>query len=81
MQQEQPRKEEKATGGVAAHLDYEMDRMSDFVAEMTQGMYELYNTKITLADIDIARSISPGSSVPPTVPEIRLPDFVFDSTA
>lgn len=37
-QQEQPRKEEKATGGVAAHLDYEMDRMSDFVAEMTQGI-------------------------------------------
>ncbi|CAI7622858.1 unnamed protein product [Penicillium manginii] len=63
--QEQPRKEEKATGGVAAHLDYEMDRMSDFVAEMTQGMYDLYNTKITLSDIDFARSISPGSSVPP----------------
>ncbi|KAJ5591217.1 hypothetical protein N7450_005189 [Penicillium hetheringtonii] len=69
---EQPRKEEKATGGVAAHLDYEMDRMSDFVAEMTQGMYDLYNTRITLADIDFARSISPGTSVPPTVPEIRL---------
>ncbi|KAJ5287512.1 hypothetical protein N7478_003198 [Penicillium angulare] len=65
QQQEQPRKEEKSTGGVAAHLDYEMDRMSDFVAEMTQGMYDLYNTKITLADIDIMRSISPGSSVPP----------------
>jgi hypothetical protein len=63
--QEQPRKEEKATGGVAAHLDYEMDRMSDFVAEMTQGMYDLYNTRITLSDIDFARSISPGSSVPP----------------
>lgn len=64
-EQQQPRKEEKAVGGVAAHLDYEMDRMSDFVAEMTQGMYDLYNTKITLADIDFARSISPGSSVPP----------------
>jgi hypothetical protein len=37
-QQHQSRKEEKATGGVAAHLDYEMDRMSDFVAEMTQGI-------------------------------------------
>lgn len=65
LEQQQSRKEEKATGGVAAHLDYEMDRMSDFVAEMTQGMYELYNTKITLADIDFARSISPGTSVPP----------------
>ncbi|KAJ6187921.1 hypothetical protein N7519_002829 [Penicillium mononematosum] len=38
QQLEQPRKEEKATGGVAAHLDYEMDRMSDFVAEMAQGI-------------------------------------------
>ncbi|XHF97549.1 hypothetical protein AWENTII_001131 [Aspergillus wentii] len=37
-QHEQPRKEEKATGGVAAHLDYEMDQMSDFVAEMAQGI-------------------------------------------
>lgn len=63
MQQEQPRKEEKPAGGVAAHLDYEMERMSDFVAEMTQGMYDLYNTKIHLADIDIARSISPGTTV------------------
>jgi len=35
---EQPPKEEKATGGVAAHLDYEMDQMSDFVSEMAQGI-------------------------------------------
>jgi hypothetical protein len=28
-------------------------------------MYDLYNTKITLSDIDFARSISPGTSVPP----------------
>ncbi|KAJ5736226.1 uncharacterized protein N7483_001351 [Penicillium malachiteum] len=81
QQQEQPRKEEKATGGVAAHLDYEMERMSDFVAEMTQGMYDLYNTKIHLADIDFARSVSPGTSAPPSVPEIRLPDLVLDSPA
>ncbi|KAH8423902.1 putative cyclin-like protein (Clg1) [Aspergillus melleus] len=64
-EQQQPRKEEKATGGVAAHLDYEMDQMSDFVAEMAQGMYALYITKITLADIDFARSVYPGTSVPP----------------
>ncbi|KAJ5239838.1 hypothetical protein N7468_004457 [Penicillium chermesinum] len=63
MQQEQPRKEEKPAGGVAAHLDYEMERMSDFVAEMTQGMYDLYNTKLHLPDIDLARSISPGTAV------------------
>ncbi|KAJ6019138.1 hypothetical protein N7522_001205 [Penicillium canescens] len=56
---EQPRKEEKATGGVAAHLDYEMDRMSDFVAEMAQGMIFGYSP----------------------VSEIRLSDFVFDSSA
>jgi hypothetical protein len=62
---EQPRKEEKATGGVAAHLDYEMDRMSDFVAEMAQGMYELFAKQINIADIDIRRSIYPGSSVTP----------------
>ncbi|OQE17101.1 hypothetical protein PENFLA_c025G08401 [Penicillium flavigenum] len=65
QQLEQPRKEEKATGGVAAHLDYEMDRMSDFVAEMAQGMYDLFETNITIADIDLVRSIYPGSSVPP----------------
>lgn len=59
------RKEEKATGGVAAHLDYEMEQMSDFVAEMAQGMYDLYITKINLADIDLARSVHPGSTVSP----------------
>ncbi|KAL2854358.1 hypothetical protein BJY01DRAFT_231938 [Aspergillus pseudoustus] len=64
-QPEQPRKEEKPTGGVAAYLDYEMDQMSDFVAEMAQGMYDLYITKINLSDIDFARSVYPGSSVPP----------------
>lgn len=64
-EQSQHRKEEKTTGGVAAHLDYEMDQMSDFVAEMAQGMYDLYSTKINLADIDLARSVSPGLSVPP----------------
>lgn len=62
---DRPRKEEKPTGGVAAHLDYEMDQMSDFVAEMAQGMYALYITKINLSDIDFARSVCPGSSVPP----------------
>jgi len=31
-------KEEKPTGGVAAHLDYDMDLMSSFVAEMSQGI-------------------------------------------
>lgn len=60
---QQPR-EEKAVGGVAAYLDYEMDQMSDFVSEMAQGMYELYVSRICLADIDIIRSVHPGSPVP-----------------
>lgn len=63
--QPEQRKEEKTTGGVAAHLDYEMEQMSDFVAEMAQGMYALYTTKINIADIDLARSVHPGSSVSP----------------
>src|SRR5699024_8529153 len=62
---DRPHKEEKPTGGVAAHLDYEMDQMSDFVAEMAQGMYALYSTKINLSDIDFARSVCPGTSVTP----------------
>ncbi|KAL8716350.1 MAG: hypothetical protein Q9220_000255 [cf. Caloplaca sp. 1 TL-2023] len=60
-----PAKEEKATGGVAAHLDYEMDQMADFVAEMAQGMYELYESRICLADIDIIRSVNPNASAAP----------------
>ncbi|KAL8650797.1 MAG: hypothetical protein Q9226_004987 [Calogaya cf. arnoldii] len=60
-----PAKEEKATGGVAAHLDYEMDQMAEFVAEMAQGMYELYESRICLADIDILRSVNPKASVAP----------------
>lgn len=35
---EQKPTEEKATGGVAAHLDYDMDLMASFVAEMSQGI-------------------------------------------
>ena len=36
--QETKPKEEKATGGVAAHLDYDMDLMASFVAEMAQKL-------------------------------------------
>ncbi|KAK4697663.1 hypothetical protein P7C71_g435, partial [Lecanoromycetidae sp. Uapishka_2] len=50
-------KEEKAVGGVAAHLDYEMEDMVDFVSETAQGMYDIYASKICLADIDMARSV------------------------
>ncbi len=60
---QQPR-EGKTVGGVAAYLDYEMDQMSEFVSEMAQGMYDLYVSRICLADIDIIRSVHPGSPVP-----------------
>ena len=52
-----PPKEEKVVGGVAAHLDYEMEDMVDFVSETAQGMYGIYGSKICLADIDISRSV------------------------
>ena len=50
-------KEEKVTGGVAAHLDYEMEDMVDFVSEITQGIYDICGSHICLADIDIPRSV------------------------
>lgn len=64
-QPEERPKEEKTTGGVSAHLDYDMDQMSDFVAEMAQGMYALYDTKINLSDIDFVRSVHPRTAAPP----------------
>ncbi|KAL9638117.1 MAG: hypothetical protein Q9164_001759 [Protoblastenia rupestris] len=56
-------KEEKV-GGVAAHLDYEMDEMVDFVSEMAQGMYEIFASKICLADIDMTRSVLSSKASP-----------------
>lgn len=53
-------KEEKPTGGVAAYLDYDMDVMSNFVAEMAQGMYAMFISGIHLSDIDLMRSVAPG---------------------
>ncbi|KAK4570230.1 cyclin-like protein [Recurvomyces mirabilis] len=38
-QQRQVVKEEKATGGVSAKLDYEMERMTDFVTEATMTIF------------------------------------------
>ncbi|KAK2813556.1 hypothetical protein FQN49_008287, partial [Arthroderma sp. PD_2] len=60
----QQAKEQKTTGGVAAHLDYDMDQMTDFVAEMAHGMYALYQSKLVLADIDMLRSVHPGTTAP-----------------
>lgn len=38
QQAEQQKQEEKPTGGVAQHLDYDMDLMASFVAEMSQKL-------------------------------------------
>ncbi|KAL8746375.1 MAG: hypothetical protein Q9190_001584 [Brigantiaea leucoxantha] len=57
-------KEDKVVGGVAVHLDYEMEQMAEFVSEMAQGMYDLYQSRICLADIDLIRSVNPKSTVP-----------------
>ena len=55
-QQRQAPKDEKATGGVSAKLDYDMEHMTDFVTEATQSMYAYHNSPICLADIDVTRS-------------------------
>ncbi|KAK4620382.1 hypothetical protein CLAFUR0_11438 [Fulvia fulva] len=55
-QQRQAVKEEKATGGVSAKLDYDMERMTDFVAEAVQSLYAFSQSPVCLADIDVSRS-------------------------
>lgn len=56
-QQRQAAKGEKATGGVSAELDYEMERMTDFVTEATMTMYALHsNPYLCVADVDVTRS-------------------------
>jgi hypothetical protein len=58
--------EEKAIGGVSAKLDYDMDRMTEFVAEMAAGMYAIYMSRICISDIDLVQSIKPGITPPTT---------------
>lgn len=57
--QTQP-KADKAVGGVAVKLDYDMDMMTDFVSEMAHGMYALFTSSIRIAEIDLMQSIQPG---------------------
>lgn len=64
----QPR-EEKAVGGVAAHLDYEMEEMVDFVSKTAQGLYDIYASEICLADIDLSRSFFDSKA--PIYPDFR----------
>ncbi|KXL42735.1 hypothetical protein M433DRAFT_136326 [Acidomyces richmondensis BFW] len=60
-------KEEKATGGVSAKLDYEMERMTDFVTEATQTMYALHmSPDICVADVDVTRSFHHRMQSPPS---------------
>lgn len=56
QQRQQATKDEKTTGGVSAKLDYEMERMTDFVTEAAQSMYAFHLSPICLADIDMTRS-------------------------
>jgi hypothetical protein len=65
-QQRQASKEEKATGGVSAKLDYDMDHMTDFVTEATQSLYAYHNSSICLADIDLTRSFNHNMQSPPS---------------
>ena len=62
--QEMHTEKEQKVGGVAAHLDYNMDEMVDFVSEMAQGMYDIFTSRICLADIDMARSVLHSKSLP-----------------
>jgi hypothetical protein len=59
----QPKQEDKPVGGVAQTLDYEMEQMIDFVAQMSQGMYELLVSGFCLADIDLSGSVQPSLAV------------------
>lgn len=65
-QQRQAVKEEKATGGVSATLDYDMERMTDFVAQAAQSMYGFHLSPICVADIDMSRSFRHAMQCPPS---------------
>lgn len=66
QQQRQAAKEEKATGGVSQTLDYEMDRMTDFVTEAVASMYAYFQSPISLADIDMTKSFQRRTQSPPS---------------
>ena len=71
-------KEEKPTGGVAAHLDYDMNLMASFVAEMSQGMYAMFTSGFHVADIDLMRSVTPGTQ--PTAQFRKYVSQILSST-
>lgn len=53
-------KQEKSAGGVAAELDYDMDMMVDFVAQMTTGMWAPFVAKHDLSSADLVRMVQPS---------------------
>ncbi|EMC92954.1 hypothetical protein BAUCODRAFT_151336 [Baudoinia panamericana UAMH 10762] len=67
QQQRQAAKEEKATGGVSAKLDYDMERMTDFVTDATMTMYALHvSPHVCVADVDVTRSFHHRMQSPPS---------------
>ena len=71
-------KEEKPTGGVAAHLDYDMDLMASFVAEMAQKMYAICTSGLYAPDVDLMRSVAPGAA--PTAQFRKYVSQILSST-
>ena len=57
-------KEERPVGGVSATLDYNMEQMTDFVAETAAGIFDLAASHVCVSDIDILRSIRPAPIYP-----------------
>lgn len=76
--QVQKLKVDAPSGGVAAHLDYDIALMANFVAEMAQGMYAKFTSGIHLADIDLMRSVNPGSR--PTPEFLKFVFSILSST-
>jgi hypothetical protein len=73
-------KEEKPTGGVAQHLDYDMDLMSNFVAEMSQKLYVVPNAldralKLTIGIVSHQIRHRPLSSGNTSLKSFHLLDY------
>lgn len=64
QQQQAPAKQEKVTGGVSQTLDYEMDQMTDYVAEMAQSMYAAHEDHLIKCGVLTRPSVMPGSVSP-----------------
>ena len=65
QQQQAPAKHEKVTGGVSQTLDYEMDQMTDYVAEMASSMYAAHDDHLLKCGLpNFRRSVMPGSVNP-----------------